>query len=343
MCRSNRLVLVALTCATLGALAACGVLTAGVSVPEAFSHNNDLGLKGTIVDDRDAPLDDVLVTVKREYYLWHADASYSEYDTIYLNVNHQFDIPKRRARELTFTFHKTGYLDQNLVVTQRCIQPDNRWLQGNEWPLNTPVRMVMLPQDRPIPILPALALEVDYTDPGKLPVMDLARAVNAFGSPSFNNAALSVLPATASPPSHTLYAVIERQPVKTTGPERRIDPLDLNLPARLSLRIADPDAGFVLFAPVAGSHPLAQMTQAPESGYLPELPLSEARLRQLRDPASNLILDRNDFFYFRARGQYGKGLVSWARTNDETGPLRLFVAVQIQPDGSRNLASRTVP
>lgn len=342
--------------ACLVAVTACGLITAGVSVPEAFTHNNNLGLKGTIRDDQGNPVDDVVVTVKREYYLWHADRSYPEFDTLTLMANHTFDIPSRRAHELTFTFRKPGYLDQTLTVAQNYIKGENRWLEGDQWPLDTAVQVVLLAKDRPIPALRWLALQVDFTDPTKNPVIDLTKALPTSADPSLGYSrehtvmmsgnALTVLPggegAWIAPPL-ALYASIERQPTKTTGPEHRVDSLDLNMPARLRLRINDADAGFAVFIPGAGTHPLAQMTLAPENAYLPEFTLSEARLRQLRNPASNLISERNEFFYFRANGKYGKGVISWAHTSDETGPLRLFLALMIQPDGTRNLTTRSMP
>lgn len=333
--------------ASLTALAACGLITAGVSVPEAFAHNNDLGLKGTILDDRGTPIDDVLVTVRREYYLWHADRSYSEFDSLYFEANHQFDLAKRRAHELTFIFHKPGYLDQTVVVAQHFIRADTRWIEGDQWPLDTPIRVVMFAQNRPAAPLNLLALQIDYTDPAKFPVIDLSKAIRADTSSivgAHYTDALSILPgaSAAAPPPHTLYATIERQPTRTTGPERRVDPLDLNLPARVIFHIADPDAGFILDTPAAGTHPLSQMTQAPESGYLPELALTDTRLRTMRDPASHVISDRSEFFYFRAHGQYGKGVVSWADSSDPTS-VCLSLALMLQPDGTRNLASRMTP
>ncbi len=356
MTAMQRIVSLRLAILLAGAMVpACGLITAGISVPEAFSHNGDLGLKGAIVDDQGGPVDDVVVTVKREYYLWHADRSYPEFSTQTLMANHTFNVPQQRAHELAFTFRKPGYMDQTIVVAQTYIRSENRWVEGDQWPLNTPAQVVMQRKDRPMPALRWLAVQADYTDPNTQPVIDLSKALATGGAsdPTYgytrdhtialSDGALLNLGPVQTVPAHGLYATIQRQPTRTTGPERRVDPLDLNLPAQLTFRISDADAGFAGFTPQAGSNPLAQMSQAPEGAYAPEFTLGERRLRTLRDAASKNVADRNEFFYFRADGKYGKAVVSWAQSSDETGPLRLFIAVMIQPDGSRNLAVRSAP
>ena len=230
------------------------------------------------------------------------------------------------------------------MASQHALQAGGQWVAGNEWPLDAPVHIVMPRKEQGASAVQWVIVEVDYTDPTKMPVVDLSQQL-----PSGNSglgrwqSSVVTLAADQNPPAHGLYAVIERQPTKTSGPERRVDPLDLNMPARLAFHINDADGGFVGFAPKAGSHPLVQMMEAPESGYMPELVLSEKRLKSLRDPAGNLVPNRNEFFYFRANGKYGKGVVSWAHTTDETGPLRLFMALMMQPDGSRTLTTRGVP
>jgi hypothetical protein len=270
-------------------------------------------------------------------------------------ANHTFDVPQRRAHELTFTFRKPGYLDQTIVVAQSFIRSGSRELEGDQWPLNSPVQVVMQRKDRLMAALRGLVVQVDYTDPTRQPVIDLSKALVTIGSADLNygptgdrriamsdGVLLNLAPGQAVP-AHGLYAAIQRQPTRTTGPERAVDPLDLNLPAQLTFHISDPDAGFVGFQPQAGTTPLAQMNQAPEGPYAPEFTLDEKRLRTLRDATSKNVADRNEFFYFRADGKFGKAVVSWPRSADETGPLRLSIALLIQPDGSRNLAVRSAP
>jgi len=108
-------------------LSGCGLLTAGVSVPAAFAQNGDLGLKDTIVDDQGAPVDDVLVSVKREYYLWHADSSYPEYDPQTRLANRTFDVPQRRSPRMGL------HLPQGLPATSMA------------GPANTPSRSPRMP------------------------------------------------------------------------------------------------------------------------------------------------------------------------------------------------------
>jgi hypothetical protein len=111
-----------LTTAAAVAAASCGIITAGVSVPEAFTHNGDLGLKGQLVDDHGAPVDEVIVEVTRDYYLWHADASYTETTHLTFAADHDFSIEPMRAQELAFTFKKVGYLDAEISVDKDGIK-----------------------------------------------------------------------------------------------------------------------------------------------------------------------------------------------------------------------------
>ena len=327
--------LLAIAATTAAALyGACGAITAPVSLPEAFAHNGDLGLRGSITDDLGEPLDQVLVTIDRTYYLWHASGSYDEYSKITVAADRNFSIPKMRARALTFTFRKAGYMDQQVAEAQdgTLSGQDGQSLRGSKWPAQD-VRIVMAKADRAPPTLAALDVQVDYTDPDKNPAIDLSQARTGGGrSPSL---AVRLLEGPAPPPPGLLLAKVVRQPLKTTGAERRVDPLDINLPASLTLQFSDPEGGFVPFAPSPGSGVFRQMGQAPENGYLPTLVLDSARLRKMRDNSVELIPERNVFFYFRAGGKYGKAIVTWAG-NGET--LELSYSIVTQPDGTRNLA-----
>jgi hypothetical protein len=319
----------------------CGVITAPVSLPAAFARNGDLGLKGTIADDLGEPLDQVLVHVDRTYYLWHAEGSYNEYSKILVAADRQFEIKPMRAHELTFTFKKSGYTEQSVTVDQegQISAAFSGGVRGSKWPAQE-VRMVLRKLDRPQPALNWLNATVNYTDPEKMPAIDLSRFYSGVGPGGGGSTrvqadagVVQLDPNVAILPPGMLFAVIQRQPLRTVGPERRVDPLDINLPARLALRFSDPDGGFT---PLPGSGILEQMGQAPESGLTPELVLDAERLRKMRDPSNEFILDRNEFFFFRAGGEYGKGIVSWSSEQDDA--LKLNFTLLLQPDGTRNLA-----
>lgn len=323
-------------------MGACGVITAPVSLPAAFARNSDLGLKGTIADDLGEPLDQVLVHIDRVYYLWHAEGSYNEYSKILVAADRQFEIKPMRAHELTFTFKKSGYAEQTVTVDQegQISAAYRGGVRGSKWPAQE-VRMILRKLDRAQPALNWLHATVNYTDPEKMPAIDLSTFNSGVrqGGPTRVPADAGIAeldPNAAILPPGMLFAVIQRQALRTSGPERRVDPLDINLPARLALRFSDPDGGFARFTPLPGSGILEQMGQAPESGLAPELVLDADRLRKMRDPSNDFILDRNEFFFFRAGGKYGKGIVSWSSEQDDA--LKLSFTLLLQPDGTRNLA-----
>src|SRR5439155_1170733 len=126
----------------------------------------------------------------------------------------------------------------------------------------------------------------------------------------------------------TLIAQIVRQPLKTTGPEKKVDPLDINMPASITLELTSPNDGVIQFAPSPGSDPIEQMGQAPESGYTKTMVLDESRLKMLRDDKQDFVLDRNVIFFFHANGHYGKGIIHWSAANTDAFALSYTLLVQ---------------
>ena len=136
-------------------------------------------------------------------------------------------------------------------------------------------------------------------------------------------------------PPGVLYAEVVRQPLKSVGPERRVDPLDIHLPAEMTFRISGEGGGFVVFTPMPGSSALSQMGQAPEAGY-GDLVLEGEALKKMRDPANENVLEKNVFFYCRAGGKYGKGVMNWSNETDDA--VKLAWTLMVQGDGSSNVA-----
>lgn len=327
-------------CAGLSALltASCGIITAGVSLPEAFTHNGNLGLQGQLVDDRGMPVDEVIVELTRDYYLWHADGSYTETTHLTYAADHDFNITPMRAEVLSFKFKKPGYVDAEISVDIEGIkQNTSDFIAGGRWPLNTPVRLVMPLASNPLPPLTRVAVPLDYTDPAVTPMIDLAQAKGEVLKATYSANAVRPLNAGEQPPALSVFAEVERQPLKTIGKDRQVDPLDINLPAKFTLRVGDAAGGFQEFTPMAGCHPFSQMPLAPEEGYTAGLTLESARLRLMRDSKREGMTERNVFFYVKAGGQYGKGLIRWGTNAEEK--LSMLVVLMMQPDGSRNVPS----
>ena len=156
--------------------AGCNVVAAGVTLPDAFAHNGDLGLRGTIVDEQGQPVDQVLVNIDRTYYLWHADANYPEYSTQLVAADRTFQIGPMRAQQLTFTFKKPGYVEQKITVKQdnSIASGVSRGVRGTKW-AGQDVRVVLPRSARESGSpLNELSAEVDFTDPNKNPAINLA-------------------------------------------------------------------------------------------------------------------------------------------------------------------------
>jgi hypothetical protein len=71
------------------------------------------------------------------------------------------------------------------------------------------------------------------------------------------------------------------------------------------------------------------MREAPADGYKPEfaIDLTPERIR------SNEFL----YFYFRVGGKYGRGSVGGIQFAKDHGKVSVWLSLDVQPDGSRNL------
>ena len=264
--------------------------------------------------------DNVVVSIKRDYYLWHIGGNSTDTDTQTLAIDHDFDIPIRRAKKLTFTFTKNGY--GNTVVTV-----DGDAIDGC-WPNNVPFHVVMNDRSVTFAGFDGGTRGLDCTNPGD----ERSR---------LNLAHLGIFVVPDEPPPRMLY--VTSTPQKFT-PGQKIDPLDINLPATLTFHLDESDDGLLLYAPPPSSNPIGQMTLAPRDGYSHEITLSADRLRKLRNPESKMISDRFIYFYFRANGHYGKAQLSWNNYSDGNGHQNEKIEFQIlayaRRDDSRDLTSR---
>jgi hypothetical protein len=298
------MVLLAVRCVALVFLAAivsaCNVATAPVSVPAAFAHNDFLGLKGAITDQNGKPLDDVLVTAKRAYYLWHVNGSHDEYDTKAFLTSHDFDIPTRRASRLEFTFHKDGYRDVNVTVN-----PDGTIAGADRWyfPGNPPLHVILPENGYTLPVRGGVTT-FNFTDRKPPYTLDLTRF---FYNYSF---------APPGDPPHNLTITVTKPPPVTSGQTRQIDPLDLNLPASITLHLDNPGDGLLPCTPKPTTD--LHSEPAPAGPYPHELTVDATRLREMRALTRKNAPHATEFFYFHVAGRDGLALFHWEQYGPDT-------------------------
>ncbi len=313
--------------AALAMLGACGIFTAPVSVPVAVASNKQMILRGTVVDDEGQPLDEVLVDVKREHTVWSSSGGTDDVPhnkTVAVSQNFSFDF--LRSHRLQLQFHKRGYADREIEITMDDIRSN-----GFIWPPTQQARVVLRRPSAKKTELRYLRDTITYDQLPKERAIDLARASSAemstidLGNP-------------ASIPAGTLYVEVETQPLQTHGPDNRVDPLDVGLPRRITLRISGPESGLLRFTPQLGCGPIEQMTEAPADGYQSGLTLDTPRLREMRKLAKGS--DRNtrnnqnigawEFFWLRAQWEVRQSRAVLERRHvgfaDETELRRLGAA-----------------
>jgi hypothetical protein len=308
----------------------CGIIAAPVAVPMAVAANSNYSIKGTVVDQSGAPLDDVQIHVNHSHVYWDAmDGTTTVDESKTVLANKKFDFGWLRGSHVALSFNKPGYNMQNIELT------DDAYVQqtsmGSLWPKNKPVRVMLMRNDAPRVSLRQGSGTISYANYPRQNVIGLTGPTWAFQQgPEVGD--LGAVPAGA------MYVEMETQPLKTKGADREVDPLDIGMPAKVVVRISAPDGGFVPFVPEAGCSPMNQMREAPESGYAATLVIDARRLRVMREKGSAYILEGHEFFYFRVDGKYGKGAISWGNVTNQP-ECRLTFALRVQGDGTRNLGN----
>jgi hypothetical protein len=149
----------------------------------------------------------------------------------------------------------------------------------------------------------------------------------------------------ANLPPGIFYITIEKGTLQPRNAAGDVAPVDVNLPARLTLHISGDDGGFVPIAPRLGYAPMQACEEAPASGYVPTLTFEQPRLREMRLVRADEIVGAHEYFCFRARGRYGKGSIAWDQTffRDQNDPLPAefrCTLLQSRQPGERRLISR---
>ncbi len=307
--------------ATIG----CGILTAPVSVPLAIAANDSPALAGTIVDDAGQPVSGVHVHVSTNRVTW--DPIFMR--NIRLKVSDvladgTFDIRPQRGATMTLAFERTGYRGRTIVVTSNTMEQRGEGLPAlGRWRREKRVEVVLERVDAHFPALARASEVVMYPGSGDVLGIDLEH-------PRALYAGAAIIP-------HLFYATVEGMEAFPRGVV--VDPPDRDLPKRMTFQISDADAGFVRYTPHFGQDVLAQMTEAPAEGYVPQMVLTRGDLEKVRD-IQGKERDEVVLFYFRAGGRFGKGMITWDRRYQDESPLQLrYVLLYQTAPGERDLRS----
>ncbi len=314
----------------------CGLATAPVSLPAAIARNTDITLRGVVMDDEGKPLDEVLVDVDRFYMTWRPlGGEQCESKQEILLVSREFEM-KLHGYAFGLNFHKRGYGARQIKYSQGSFlqwDRDRRPSAGPMevrmlWPGDTERARIVLPRfDRELP--PLRYLDAPLA-PGLVVVDVAALAAGAYRPVSELSGPITQLAA------GMLGVQVGPRPALS---RERDDSVDLDPPEWITLRIGGTD-GFLQYAPLLGCGPLEQMTEAPLAGYVNEISLTSAELRRMHDSYAkerNVPVERGiRYWYFRSNGKYGKIAIGWYPVG-HPHPRNLYLSVQIQPSGSRDL------
>jgi hypothetical protein len=322
-----RMVVAGMAAFALGELVCtgCGILSAPISVPAAIAANDSPALAGRIVNDLGQPLDNVTIRVSTRRVKWEPFFGQQDaYSASTLSASGVFNVPAQRGASMRLDFERAGYRARTVtVLATKMEQSAEGGRSLGTWPRQKEATVVLERVDAALPRLILASEDVAYAHGSGLKGIDLAHPGALYLGPV-------MVP-------HLFYATPEGLDALPGGLP---DPPDRDLPRRMIFRINDPDGGFALYSPHFGQDELAQMQEAPESGYVPELVLERKQLDKLRAVEGRGI-EQAVLFYFRADGRYGKGMIRWDRQwSGPESPVRLHYLFLFQPTrGERDVRS----
>jgi len=335
-----------------GLITACGLITTPVSVPAAVTENMNFFLHGPIVDQVCNPLDGVVMSQELRRRFWtpirgEKDTSKNELRV----VNHNYSI-RERGKDLRLTFIRDGYHDASYsmsvydgpIVTVSHPNPIRcaavAYVLDGEWVVNedVPLPVVMYARDSSDSNLAARISVLGCQSYPK--IMDGLDAIDLRKRLNIDWASVYQLPA------GILHLTLEKGELQPRNAAGDIDPVDVNLPAKITLRINSDDGGFVPIKPQYGYAPLQTSEEAPDFGYMPALTIDQPRLREMRLASRKDFIGAHEYFYFRYNGHYGKGKIAWletfARDKKTLRDTEFFYAIiMVREPGARRLISRT--
>ena len=111
---------VALAMSTLFGVAGCGLLAAPITFPQAVASNEDMHLRGKIIDGATgAPVNGVRVRVEKNHRVWDlavADKTRAEHKDETVDANFKIDTRGEKEKGFLFTFQKDGYEPFRVMV-----------------------------------------------------------------------------------------------------------------------------------------------------------------------------------------------------------------------------------
>jgi hypothetical protein len=318
----------------------CGLITAPITVPMAVAANANFSITVVLVDQEGKPLEDVLLNQQLDHRFWEPMSGSTDTDERrLLFVDRKLKV-QERGQNLNLDFTRDGYYDVSLKLNA----DDPKTVHSNlgDWPLVPDFPVVMMSRAGKDANLRNLDTTFDCAAYPRRPVLDLDRLATADASRIvYDFAGEDSGPARPG----TLYLTLTREAPHPINAHGDLDPSDLNLPGEVTLHISGDDGGFVRIAPRVGYAPIQTSDTAPAEGYQPTFQILRDRLKEMRTGSAERVIESHEYFFFRAHGRFGKGLINWSRQRDRNAlkppPLSFRTAVWIQPQaGEINLRSR---
>ena len=306
---SNKSLLLVLSSVTLLAASiagsGCGIMTAPVSGPAAIAENANFSFRGGLVDSHGQPLDAVLLSQNLQHHLWAPISGSRDTDEHKLRQFNRTYSVDERGSHLKLVFSRDGYANAefNFVADE----PGLVTTPSGAWP-NRPGFPVVLYSKSFLGVdLASWSERVDCTDYPKSRAIDLRRDLE-------RRDPMLQIDADAPPdrPGIFYLTLTKGTPIPKNS-HGDIEPVEVNLPERITLHITGDDGGFIRIDPQLGYAPMQNSATAPASGYQRELTIERNRLRTMRTARPDSILDAHEYFYFRANGHFGKGWISWSQ------------------------------
>jgi len=308
-----RILFVSVLLIAVGLIGGCGIITAPVSGPAAVASNMNFSLQGPVVDQNDKPLDGVLMSQRLRHRFWTPVRGGAETNESKLRVmDGQYSVSERGAT-LDLSFTCDGYYHTSYSMS------------AADWPMvSTPYGAWNM---KGVGVLPVVMYAMVPRDEMNLMIYE-GRSSDG-------------------PHNRPISLEIEKGELRARNSAGDIDPVDVNLPAKVTLRVNGKEGGFVRVEPRFGYAPMQACEAAPESGYEPTLVIDRERLREMRLARGDDIVNGHEYFYFRSDGRYGKGMIAWSSTfaRGEKEPRAAefrYVLFQAREVGDRRLVSRRV-
>ncbi|MGI8904994.1 MAG: hypothetical protein ACR2IE_00695 [Candidatus Sumerlaeaceae bacterium] len=303
--------------------------TIAQAAPDVFK------IQGQVVDNHGLPLSDVACSIR--YY--EATSKLGNAEARVLNLGPEFNISQQSIREILVAFRKPGYADRKFRWN------DNNLNSNSDGELTTRV-IVTLVRKSDLATLNASRGTLGAWNREGIQGLNVDRLTSGSCKAEIITSAAQYQLVTSSQldeiASKTLLLTIESSPrtkallaISKLGTSSEIIPRDTVV--RLRLLNTETGEGLVLAKVLSESKQLNvfpdDLSTAPSADYVSALELPRDTFTK---PSQKV------YFYVKVNGLYGKLVVGTCSYNASAGPSADYVMC-LQPDGSRNLETSTVP